>query len=53
MNLDKNNNVVDPELQTLFTLASSLTIFDLGLLLVGNGISKYKFCKETSKKIYK
>lgn len=50
MKSDKNNNVVDPELQTLFTLASSLTIFDLGLLLVGNGISKYKFCKETSKK---
>ena len=48
--MDKNSNVINPELQTLVTIASSLTIFDLGLILVGSGISKYKFCKETSKK---
>lgn len=50
MKSDCNNNIVEQELQTMVTLASALTIFDLGLLMIGNGISKYKFCKETSKK---
>ena len=50
MKSDCNNNIVEQELQTMVTLASALTIFDLGLLMIGNGISKYKFCKETRKK---
>ena len=47
---DCNNNIVEQELQTMVTLASALTFVDLGLIIFGNGMSKYKFCKETSKK---
>lgn len=46
----KNNNVVEPELQFLIHLAGSLTFFNFGTFMLMNGISKYKFCKETSKK---